>query len=266
LLRQYNEAIAQGCALGREETLALLSFQPEAIWADSSFNLGELQAAGAPARICAVIPPFHLIEELHAVTPDAVVKAALADGRKNILTVGRIVPNKGTHRLVEALGLMKAQGRPLPRLHIAGKTTPGLEIYAEGLGARATELGVGEAVTMHFNISLRGLRALYENSQLFAMASDHEGFCVPLVEAMSFGLPIVALAAAAVPETLGDAGLLWPTTDARVWAATFARVLRDATLTTELSERGRRRYVENFTREKIGGVFRQAVGQLLAKP
>jgi glycosyltransferase involved in cell wall biosynthesis len=264
LLRPYSESIAQGCALGREETLALLSFQPEAIWGDSLFNLGELQAAGAPARICAVIPPFHLIDELHATAPDTALAASLADGSKNILTVGRIVPNKGQHRLIKALGVMKAQGRPLPCLHIAGKITPGLEEYAKGLSTRAEELGVSGDVKMHFNVSLGGLRALYENSQLFAIASDHEGFCVPLVEAMSFGLPVVALAAAAVPETLGEAGMLWPTTDARVWAATFARVLRDEALAVELSQRGRRRYAENFSNEKIKEIFREAVQRLLS--
>jgi len=264
LLRPYSEAIAHGCALGREETLALLSFQPEAIWADSHYNLHELQIAGAPASQCAVIPPFHLIEELHAVTSDAAVAKSLTDGRKNILTVGRIVPNKGAHRLVEALGVMRAQGRPLPRLHIVGKITPGLEQYAEGLSSTAAELGVAEDIKMHVNVSLGGLRALYESSQLFAIASDHEGFCVPLVEAMSFGLPIVALAAAAVPETLGDAGLLWPTTDARVWAATFARVLRDENLATELSQRGRRRYADNFSKEITGKMFHEAVRRLLS--
>jgi glycosyltransferase involved in cell wall biosynthesis len=81
---------------------------------------------------------------------------------------------------------------------------------------------------------------------------------------MSFGLPIVALAAAAVPETLGDAGILWPTADARVWAATFARVLQDEALAAELGERGRRRFAENYNSGKITQVFRQAVRQLLA--
>jgi len=265
LLRAYNTDIAHGCALGREETLALLSAGPAAIWAASAYNAQELQEASAPARICSVVPPLHLIDELHRVLPDAVMAANLAGGRKHILTVGRIVPNKGPHRLIEALGVMKAQGRPLPQLHIAGKITPGLEPYAEGLKTRAIELGVTEDVKIHLGVSLAELRALYEGCQLFAIASDHEGFCVPLVEAMSFGLPIVALATSAVPATLGDAGILWPMADARVWAATFARVLRDEALVTELSERGRRRYAENYTLEKITGAFRHAVQQLRSK-
>jgi glycosyltransferase involved in cell wall biosynthesis len=265
LLRPYNEEIARGCELGREETLALLSFRPEAIWADSAYNLQELQAAGVPGAESAVIPPFHLIDELQQVAADTTLAASLAEGRKNILTVGRIVPNKGPHRLIEALGVMRAQGRPLPRLHVVGKITPGLENYALSLSLRAKELGVAEDFKIHVSVSLGGLRALYENCHLFAIASDHEGFCVPLVEAMSFGLPIVAHVAAAVPETLGDAGLMWPTQDARVWAATFARVLSDESLSTELSERGRRRYRENFAPGKIAAVFRQAVQQLRLK-
>ena len=262
LLRPYNAELALGCVRGREETLALLAAQPTAIWATSKYTAQELQSAGAPTRSCAVFQ-FHCIDELHLTPSDATLAASLADGRKNILTVGRLVPNKAPHRLIEALGVMKAQGRPRPRLHIAGKITPGLENYAESLGARATELGVAEDVKILRDVSLGGLRALYENSQLFAIASDHEGFCVPLVEAMSFGLPVVALAAA-VPETVGDAGILWPTPDVRVWAATFARVLRDEALAAELRERGHRRYAENFTLEKTAGVFRVAVQQLLA--
>jgi len=261
LLRPYNAELAQGCVLGREETLALLAAQPSAVWATSAYTAQELQNAGA--KVSAVFQ-FHAIDDLHQVPPDAVLAASLADGRKNILTVGRIVPNKAPHRLIEALGFMKAQGRPLPRLHIVGKVTPGLENYAESLGARAAELGVAGDVKIHRDVSLSGLRALYENCQLFAIASDHEGFCVPLVEAMSFGLPVVALAAAAVPETVGDAGILWPTPDPRVWAATFARVLRDDALATELGERGRRRFAEKFTLEKTATVFRAAVQALLS--
>jgi len=261
LLRPYNTELAQGCVFGREETLALLAAQPAAVWATSAYTAQELQNAGA--KISAIFQ-FHMIDELHRTPTDAVLAASLADGRKNILTVGRIVPNKAPHRLIEALGFMKAQGWPLPRLHIVGKVTPGLENYAESLHARATELGVAADVKIHHDVTAGGLRALYQNCQLFAITSDHEGFCVPLVEAMSFGLPVVALAAAAVPETVGDAGILWPTPDARVWAATFARVLRDDALATELSSRGRRRYAEKFTPEKSAAVFRAAVQVLLA--
>jgi len=266
LLRQYSEEIARGCARGREETLALLAAKPEAVWADSPYNAEELQGSGVSPEICHIIPPAHVIDELHQVAPDATLAAKNGDGRKNILTVGRIVPNKCPHRLIEAIGVLKAQGRIMPRLIIVGRTLKQFAAYTDSLVELAKKLQVQDDVCFHFGVSPGELRALYEKSHLFAIASDHEGFCVPLVEAMSFGVPIVALAAAAVSGTLGNAGITWPHTDARVWAATFARILRDDALATELKVRGRKRYEENFTTEKISAAYRGAIKQLLDLP
>jgi glycosyltransferase involved in cell wall biosynthesis len=103
------------------------------------------------------------------------------------------------------------------------------------------ELGLSEVVTLPGSVSGAELEAYFQAADVFVMASDHEGFCVPLAEAMGHGVPIVAYGVTAVPETVGDAGLVLPDKSAVPFAAAVGRVLHDATLRTVLATAGRRR-------------------------
>ncbi len=94
-------------------------------------------------------------------------------------------------------------------------------------------------------------------------ASDHEGFCVPIAEAMGHGVPIVAYGVTAVPETVGGAGLLLPDKSAMPFAAAVARVIGDATLSRHLSEAGRARAAEfdlAASTRRFVGLVRDAIG------
>jgi glycosyltransferase involved in cell wall biosynthesis len=100
----------------------------------------------------------------------------------------------------------------------------------------------------------------YARAAVVAVASDHEGFCVPLLEAMAFDVPVVAFAAAAVPETLGDAGLLLDDRDPLVWAAALARASSDLALGADLVARGRER-LQAFSAERVrSGLFEALAG------
>jgi glycosyltransferase involved in cell wall biosynthesis len=94
------------------------------------------------------------------------------------------------------------------------------------------------------------------------MASEHEGFCVPLVEAMSMKLPITAFASTAIPETLGDAGLAWPERDPFLIAESIDLILRDSAVRTALGLRGRQRYEAMFTNQIIESSFLHALSCL----
>ena len=113
--------------------------------------------------------------------------------------------------------------------------------YAEAVFAFADELGLSPAMRHGEDLTDAQLAAWYADADVFVCLSEHEGFCIPLLEAMQAGLPIVAFAAGAVPETLGDAGLLLDAKRPSVVAAAVDRVRRDTVLSERLVDAGHRR-------------------------
>ena len=126
------------------------------------------------------------------------------------------------------LDVLRRTDDPAARLHLVG--SPLGETYEPALRAFIDELGLADAVTLAGSVSGAELEAYFQAADVFVMASDHEGFCVPLAEAMGHGVPIVAYGVTAVPETVGGAGLVLPDKSAVPFAAAVGRVLRDATL------------------------------------
>jgi glycosyltransferase involved in cell wall biosynthesis len=94
-------------------------------------------------------------------------------------------------------------------------------------------------------------------------ASEHEGFCVPLVEAMAMKLPIMAYASSAIPGTVGEAGLVWSERDPYLLAESLDVIVRDERASVALGMKGRRRYEEKFTNERIESEFLRALDRLL---
>src|SRR6185312_16592384 len=103
------------------------------------------------------------------------------------------------------------------------------------------------------------LKAYYARASVFVCASEHEGFCVPVVEAMALKVPIVAYGTTAVPHTVGDAGLIWDEPDPFLLAQSIDTVVRDAAVRRQLTERGWRRYRNLFANERIERDFLHAL-------
>ena len=135
------------------------------------------------------------------------------------------------------LDVLRRTDDPHARLHMVGSQLS--EKYERALLAFIQELGLSEVALLPGSVTGAELEAYYEAADVFVMASDHEGFCVPLAEAMGHRVPIVAYGVAAIPETVGDAGLLLPDKSPLVFAAAVARVLADPTLRQVLADRGR---------------------------
>lgn len=150
---------------------------------------------------------------------------------------------------------------PKARLHLVG--SPLGERYAPALAAFVHELGLDDAVTVTGSLSGGGLEAYYRAADVFVCASDHEGFCVPLVEAMGHGVPVVAYGVTAVPETVAGAGLVLPTKEPLHFAAAVARVMGDRALRDRLAAAAARR-VEDLAVDRSAarfvGLVRAAVG------
>ena len=195
----------------------------------SRFTCDELIATGmiAPARVS--LMPYAVIENAgYAGPPDpaVVTRFDLADCHV-LLYVGRIARNKRVSDLVEALPAILAQ-HPTALLLVVGEDrAPAFRAYADELLARAEELGLSAHVRFTGQVDDATLDSLYRACAVFVTASIHEGFCMPVVEAMSRGRPVVAADATATPHTLGGAGLLFPPGDAPALAAQVNRLLAE---------------------------------------
>jgi glycosyltransferase involved in cell wall biosynthesis len=107
------------------------------------------------------------------------------------------------------------------------------------------------------------LKGYYQTASAFVVASEHEGFCVPVVEAMALGVPVIGYGSTAVPHTVGDAALVWDEPDPFLLAQSLDAVLRDAETRRRLTERGRRRYHNLFDNRRIERDFLHALRPLL---
>ena len=153
--------------------------------------------------------------------------------------VGRISPHKAQQDLIKALACSRQVYDPNARLHLVG-TSLGTD-YPRALERFASRLGVGGSVRMTGAVPGPVLAAYYQTADVFVCASDHEGFCVPVVEAMAKGVPVVAYDAAAVGETVRSGGLLLDHKSPMVVASAVDRVLSDAALRKRLTGAGRSR-------------------------
>lgn len=198
----FHPHLAGLCHHGRRE-LGAFAARSELALGDSEFNRAELQAAGF-ARTGVL--PIVLDLSLYARRPSPVMRRRYDDGRVNVLFVGRIIPNKRIDDLIRAFAVFQRRIAPRSRLLLVGDTR-GFERYHARLLELVRELGVAEVVFTG-RVDDDELYACYRVADVFLCLSEHEGFCVPLQEAMLFGLPVVAYETGAVRETLHGGGVL----------------------------------------------------------
>ena len=207
----------------------------------SEFNARELRAAGvsrvevAPVLLDGAVLPGGGVLEF-----GDPCRSGWSGGASSVtlLFVGRLAPNKCQHDLLAALAVLR---RRLPAVELVLVGSSSADSYEAALRDFAVELGVDDAVRFVGSVSSEELVGWYRRADVFVCLSEHEGFCVPLVEAMAWGVPVVAAAAAAVPETLGGAGVLLGDKSPVVVAAAVERVLCDDVLRAESVMRGLRR-------------------------
>jgi glycosyltransferase involved in cell wall biosynthesis len=250
---------AELCRQGRAQLSEIIAHHCDLYLADSPFNRKDLTELGADPRRCAVLPPFNDLENLLALAPDPEILHDYGDGRTNLLFVGRRAPNKGHRVLLEAFSAYRRGHNANSRLVMIGRGEPKQEKYTQSLREQVWRLGLHGHVVFVDSVSDAELKAFYQCASVFVSASEHEGFCVPLVEAMALRVPIVAYAAGAVPHTVGDAALIWDERDPFLLAQSIAVVVEDTAVRRQLIERGWRRYQKCFTNQRLKRDFLHAL-------
>jgi len=219
-----HRTLARQCFRGRRELLAYVDRCDLAL-GDSEFNRQDLEALGFPRTdVLPVVPDFsHLDEE-----PQRFVADQFDDDWTNVLFVGRVIANKKIEDLIRNFHAYHTLYNPRSRLLIVGVFSL-FERYLAGLNHLVEELGARD---VHFvgHVSNAELVAYYEVADLFLCASEHEGFCVPLVEAFYKQVPVLAYAATAVPATMDGAGVLYDDQDPVYVAGLMDSILSDTPL------------------------------------
>lgn len=218
----FHPHLARLCYHGRRE---LAAFAPRSTLGlgVSEFNRRELEGAGFERT---GVLPMVMNWSLYDERPSPVMLKRLEGFEgPTILFVGRIVPNKKIEDVLTSFAAFQRHYRKESRLLLMGDTT-GHERYLRRLLELVHSLRLRDVIFTG-QVSQADLIAGYRSAQAFLGLSEHEGFCVPLLEAMHFGLPVLAYDAAAVSETLAGSGVLLETKDPLVVAEALALVLKD---------------------------------------
>jgi glycosyltransferase involved in cell wall biosynthesis len=247
-LWDHAPLVAVHCALGREQLPDLIAAADVAA-ADSEFNAAELRELGASRT--EVIPLLVDRDRLGLRPADPVART----GPPTVVFVGRLAPHKRQDDVIRAFALYRRHRAPDAKLVLVGD--PITVAYAERLGALADALAPG-AVTIESGLDPGALGQRYRSADAFLCLSEHEGFCIPLLEAFHFGVPVIARPTGAIPETVGDAALLVEDTDLAVVAELLDLAVTDSELRRELRRRGERR-LEAFAPEAVAARLRGAI-------
>lgn len=182
-------------------------------------------------------------------------------GGAHWLFVGRLAPNKCQHDIIGAFAVYRQLFDPKARLTLIGGVTS--DLYYRALRRLVVELEIEGNVEMLGSVPFDELLAYYRTCDVFVCLSEHEGFCVPIVEAMHFGLPVIGYSAAAVPEAIGDAGLLLRDKDPLMVACAVDRVLADAAVRSRLVKAGQSR-VEQLSLPRTSRALLSSLSPFLA--
>jgi L-malate glycosyltransferase len=237
LVASWNNPLARG-QLRAQSELRMLAPRTTLAVADSAFNREDLVGAGFATST--VVPPSAALgSDVLAAARRTAPRPAVVGRGARWLSVGRVAPNKALQQTVFALLVTRTHFDPAATLHIVGK--PAVATYDDALHRYVAEMGLQEAVTFAGHASDSAVARAYAQADVLVVTSAHEGFCVPVTEAMAVGLPVVAYAQGALPEVLGDAGVLVDSVDPYRLAETIAALLADPRRAETLAEAGRRR-------------------------
>ncbi len=224
----YGDTIRQALEESRA-ILPELAQASSAVWTVSAFNAEELKAVGVPdTRVF----PLPFVASVLDRPIDPAVQARLSTPLSTILCVGRIAPNKCIEELIEAFAIYRAHHNPFSRLLIVGSPRSAPK-YFTFLRLLAHDLKVPNVCFEGF-ASPAGLATYYANAHLFVNVSRHEGYCLPLLEAMHAGVPVISRRIGGTPEAMLQAGIAYEDLSAAQLAGLMHLTLTDADLRAEV--------------------------------
>lgn len=233
----YNARVANDLRIGYQELPALVELS-DIVLADSTFNKSELEKLGC--RNCAVLPLPLDFQKWEIAANPGIASILKSSGVRNFLHVGRLAPNKCIEDILKIFYFYHHKIDENSKLWLIGHDVD-TEIYSLELSLLVRSLRLEKAVEFVGTVADSELKSFYQESDCYFCMSEHEGFCVPVLEAMRFGLPVIAYNSTALPETLGNAGILVDRKSHAELAELTHVLLNDQQLRTALVEAGEKR-------------------------
>jgi glycosyltransferase involved in cell wall biosynthesis len=258
----YDESCYGACVRGVEATRRLAKGKVDFVWGDSAYNSREFIDLGVPPDRCRVVAPIHRIEDLGHAPLDAVITGTYRGDTPNILFVGAFRPNKGHFKALDVYATYLRRSGRNARMIFVGSFDPLLGQYVKEIEEYSRSLEVDKDLYFHRSVTLAQLRSYYTVASVFLCVSEHEGFCVPLAEAMYFRTPIVAWATSAVGETCGPCGVVREQYNADLLAEGIQECVENPLMARALALSGRLRYETEFHPDAIGAKFMTLVREV----
>lgn len=261
--RAYNDELTDLVDKGRKQTLRLIKYFSYFIPA-SFYNAQELLNYKVPKELIEVIAPFNHVDELLSIQADIVtLDKLIGQHRPIVLFVGRKVPNKGLFHFVRvAKKYVDLFGKKVYFIWV-GSEDLRLGKYYDMINRYINDNSISDVVLFPGKVSISELKSYYLSANVFLILSEHEGFCVPILEAQSLGVPIIALNRAAVGETLGKNQLLFDEIDYERFAAAIEVLLNNNEYCIELSKYGKENYNGRFKNSLIKEKFLNTITGVL---
>jgi glycosyltransferase involved in cell wall biosynthesis len=243
----YDPHLFRLAALGRRE-LATLVGRVDLALGDSEFNRQELESLGFERT--GVLPIAVNTDRITQAPRRPALETVLSDGLINFLFVGRIVPNKRIEDHIRLAEVYKRNVDSYYRFIFVGRHDGLPRYYAQVRALIDRYQMLSERFWFTGPVPDEDLATFYRWADVYLSLSEHEGFCVPLVEAMAADVPVVAYAAGAVPETLGGAGILFSPKDLELAAEAMGMLVYDRDFRESVID-GQRQRLPAFSRESI---------------
>lgn len=243
----WDAGLARFCQAGRDQ-LATMADRTDLALGVSEYNRAELEALGFPDT--GVLPIAVNTERLRNAPRVPTIDSILGSDFVNILYVGRIAPNKKIEDIIRMAEHYKRYVDFRYRFIFVGKYDAVPQYYNAIRGLIAEYRMMNERFWFTGPVPDAELAAYYRNAHAYVSLSEHEGFCVPLVEAMSMDVPVLAYGAGAVPETLGGAGVCFTPKDLEQAAELLGALIYDEPFRSQVIT-GQRARLKDFSRERL---------------
>lgn len=257
----YNEVSQRICEEGYRGA-RYLADKVDYFFAVSKYNQEDLKKMGYECD-GTVIPILIAFDDYSKKPNQTIISKYGNDGYINFLFTGRIVPNKKIEDVIQAFYCFHKYINQKSRLILVGNYS-GMERYYNKLSKYVEQLELKDSVVFTGHIKFDEILAYYSIAHAFVCMSEHEGFCVPLVEAMLFNIPIIAYDSSAIGDTLGNSGILLKDKNPRLVAEWMQRVVVDTELRKTIVENERER-LQYFSHEHVEKMFLDSLKEFIDK-
>lgn len=234
-----NPRIVDDINVGKAE-LPKLCAKTDLLIADSTYNASELQDLGFEAEVLNL--PINPSRWDFPANP-GIASILQSDSSIHVLHIGRFAPNKCLEDILKTFYFLHHHVNKNSKLWLPGIDID-TELYSFSVKKLAQELRIDHAVNFVGRLDDSEIRALYENCSVYLCMSEHEGFCLPVIEAMHFGLPVLSFASSALPDTVSTGGILFSQKRYAELAELINLIHVDRALRGSLIESGRQRIQE----------------------